>query len=168
MQLTRRGRLTVTLTVMVLLLAGITTYVLTRTSVGTALGVPVAPPCTVTVEGKTRDWSREQAMTATTVTGVGLQIGATVNGVAAAVETALTNSADVAMDPTAARAVYRARPNRAAPRPASVALARALLGYDGRALTCTLTSFRLGDSPPREDPGSLGLTARADTLRRAM
>ncbi|MEP6762627.1 MAG: hypothetical protein ABJA93_14840, partial [Sporichthyaceae bacterium] len=32
----------------------------------------------------------------------------------------------------------------------------------------TLTTFRLGDRPSREDPGSLGLTPRADTLRRAM
>ncbi len=94
MQLTRRGRLTVTVSVVVLLLAGITAYVLTRTSVGTALGVPVAPPpCTVTVDGATREWSREQAMTATTVSGVGLRIGASVNGVAAAVETALASNA---------------------------------------------------------------------------
>jgi hypothetical protein len=170
MQLTRRGRLTVTMSVTVVLLAGITAYVLARTSVGTALGVPVAPPpCTITVGGETRDWSREQAMTATTVAGVGVRIEATVNGVAAAVEAALAgDSADVAMDPTAARAVYRALPDRASPRPDSVALARALLGYEGRALTCTMASFGLGGGPPREDPGPLGLTARAETLRLAM
>lgn len=169
MRLTRRGRLTVTLSVVVLLLASITAYVLTRTSVGTALGVPLAPPpCTVTVDGAARDWSREQAMTATTVTGVGLRIGATVNGVAAALEVALAGSPDDAMNPTAARAVYRALPDRATPRPDSAALARALLGYQGRALTCTATSFGLGDSPSREDPGGLGLTPRADAVRVAM
>jgi len=169
MQLTRRGRLTVTLSVVAVLLLASITYVLTRTSVGTALGVPVAPPpCTVTVDGTSLEWSHDQAMTATTVTGVGLRIGASVNGVAAAVETALTSSADDAMDPTAAREVYRALPDRATPRADSVALARALLGYQGRALTCTVKSFGLGDSPPREDPGQLGLTPRADTLRLAM
>jgi hypothetical protein len=169
MQLTRRGRLAVTLSVTVALLAGITAYVLTRTSVGTALGVPVAPPpCTITVGAQTREWSREQAMTATTVAGVGVRIGATVNGVAAAVDTALAGDADVAMDAAAARAVYRALPDRAAPRPGSVALARALLGHEGRALTCTVTAFGLGNSPPREDPGTLGLTPRAETLRLAM
>jgi hypothetical protein len=169
MQLTRRGRLTVTVSVVVLLLASIAAYVLTRTSVGTALGVPVAPPpCTVTVDGATREWSREQAMTATTVSGVGVRLGASVNGVAAAVEAALASSTDAAMDPTAARAVYRTLPDRATPRPDSVRLARALLGYEGRALTCTVTSFRLGEGPPREDPGRLGLTPRAETMRVAM
>lgn len=169
MQLTRRGRLTVTASVVVLLLAGITAYVLIRTSVGTALGVPVAPPpCTVTVDGATRDWSREQAMTATTVSGVGLRVGASVNGVAAAVEAALASGADDAMNPAAARAVYRALPDQASPRPDSVRLARALLGYEGRALTCTVTSFGLGDSPPREDPDRLGLTPRAEAVRVAM
>jgi hypothetical protein len=169
MQLTRRGRLTVTVSVVVLLLAGITAYLLTRTSVGTALGVPVAPPpCSVTVDGATREWSREQAMTATTVTGVGLRIGASVNGVAAAVEVALANSTDDAMDPTAARAVYRALPDRATPRSDSVLLARALLGYEGRALTCTVPLFGLADGPPREDPGRLGLTPRAEAVLVAM
>jgi hypothetical protein len=169
MQLTRRGRLTVTLSMTVVLLAGITAYVLTRTSVGTALGLPVAPPpCTITVGADAQEWSRQQAMTATTVAGVGVRIGATVNGVAAAVETALSaGSADVAMDPAAARALYRALPDRATPTPRSVALARAVLGYEGRALTCTV-AFGLGGDPPREDPGSLGLTPRAETLRLAM
>ncbi len=164
MRLTRRGRLSVTLTVVMVLLASTTAYVLTRTSVGTALGVPVAPPCSVTVDGASRDWSREQAMTATTVTGVGIRIGASVNGVAAAVEVALAAERDTPLDPTAARAVYRRLPDRATPRPASVALARALLGHEPRALTCTVTSLGLGD-PPREDPGQLGLTARADAVR---
>ncbi len=164
MRLTRRGRLTVTLTVVMVLVASTTAYVLTRTSVGTALGVPVAPPCSVTVDGESLDWSREQAMTATTVTGVGIRIGASVNGVAAAVEAALATERDTALDPAAARAVYRQLPDRATPRPASVALARALLGHEPRALTCTVESLGLGD-PPREDPGRLGLTARADALR---
>jgi hypothetical protein len=168
MRLTRRGRLTVTVTVVTVLVASTTAYVLTRTSVGTALGVPLAPPCSVTVDGASRDWSREQAMTATTVTGVGVRIGASVNGVAAAVEAALSVERDTALDPTAARAVYRQLPDAATPRPASVALARALLGHEGRALTCTVESLGLGDEPPREDPGQLGLTARADALRAAM
>lgn len=167
MRLTRRGRLTVTVTVVTVLVASTTAYVLTRTSVGTALGVPVAPPCSVTVDGESRDWSREQAMTATTVTGVGIRIGASVNGVAAAVEVALAQERDTALDPTAARAVYRQLPDRATPRPASVALARALLGHEPGALTCAVASLGLGD-PPREDPGQLGLTARADAVRVEM
>jgi hypothetical protein len=31
-----------------------------------------------------------------------------------------------------------------------------------------VSSFRLGDGPPREDPGPLGLTSRAETVRVAM
>jgi len=168
MRLTRRGRLTVTTTVAAVLLALVAAYVLTRTSVGTALGIPVAPPCTVTVEGTSREWSREQAMTATTVTGVGMRIGATVNGVAAAVQAALASGSEAALDPAAARAVYRRLPDRATPSPADVALARALLGYEGRALSCTVTSVAVGAGLPREDPGGLGLTARADAARVAM
>ncbi len=168
MRLTRRGRLTVTTAVATVLLAGIAAYVLTRTSVGTALGIPVAPPCTVTVDGTSREWSREQAMTATTVTGVGIRIGATVNGVAAAVQAALADDNGSALGPAGARAVYRRLPDRATPSPADIALARALLGYEGRALSCTVTSVGVGVGIPREDPGALGLTARADAARVAM
>ncbi len=168
MRLTRRGRLTVTTAVATVLLAGIAAYVLTRTSVGTALGIPVAPPCAVTVDGTSREWSREQAMTATTVTGVGMRIGATVNGVAAAVQAALANDNGSALGPAGARAVYRRLPDRATPSPADIALARALLGYEGRALSCTVTSVGVGVGIPREDPGALGLTARADAARVAM
>ena len=167
MRLTRRGRLAVTTTVVALLVAT-TAYFLTRTSVGTALGVPVGPPCSITVAGESRDWSRQQAMTATTVTGVGVRIGATVNGVAAAVESALATDRDAALDAAAAREVYRELPDRATPGPEALTLARALMGHDGGALTCTVDSLGLGDSPPREDPGPIGLTARADALRAQM
>ena len=167
MQLTRRGRLAVTVTVVALLI-GTTAYLLTRTSVGTALGVPLGPPCSITVDGESRTWSRAEAMTATTVTGVGIRIGATVNGVAAAVASALASDPDVPPDPAAARAVYRGLPDRATPDAPAVALARALLGYDERALTCTVDSVGPGAGLPRQDPGRLGLTERADTLRAEM
>lgn len=167
MRLTRRGRLTVTVAV-VMLFVGTTTYVLTRTSVGTALGVPVGPDCSVTVDGESRDWSREQAMTATTVTGVGIRIGATVNGVAAAVGTALATERETPLDATAAREVYRALPDQATPDPAAVALAETLLGHEERALRCTVDLVGTAAGLPREDPGRLGLTARADTARLEM
>ena len=166
MRLTRRGRLVVT--VMVLSVVAASAYALTRTSVGTALGVPLAPPCEVTVDGETLSWSRTQAMTATTVTGVGLRIGASVNGVAAAVGRALAADADEPMGPDAAREVYRALPDRADPTGEQVALARVLMGVSERALTCVVGAFAPGDDLPREDPGGGGLTARADRLRVEM
>jgi hypothetical protein len=167
MRLTRRGRLAVTCTVAAALV-GTSAYVLTRTSVGTALGVPVAPPCSVTVDGEERSWSREDAMTATTVTGVGVRIGASVNGVAEAVDRALAADAEEPLGPAAARQVYRALPERATPSPAAVALAEALLGYQERALTCTVGSLAPEPGLAREDAGPNGLTARADTARLAM
>jgi hypothetical protein len=144
---------------------GATTYALTRTSVGAALGVPTAPACHIKAGATTLDWSRDEAMTATTVAGVGLRIGATVNGVAAAVNRALTPRPKAPMTPDQARDVYRRLPQRATPPPPAVALARALLGEAPRALSCTVAAV---DALPRQDPGRIGLTARADTLRLAM
>jgi hypothetical protein len=167
MGLTRRGRLTVTVAA-TSLLAGCTAYALTRTPVGAAFGVPTRPACTVRVDGETQEWSRTEAMTATTVAGVGLRIGATVNGVAAAVERALATDRDEPLGPEAARAVYRGLPAKASPPAATVALARALLGYDGGALTCTVPTLGRGHDRQRQDPGPLGLTPRADALRLAM
>jgi hypothetical protein len=166
MRLTRRGRLVVTLAV-ASLVAG-SAYALTRTTVGTALGVPLAPPCEVTVDGETRSWSRAQAMTATTVTGVGLRIGASVNGIAAAVTRALAADAEEPMGPEAARQVYRALPDRATPTAGQLALARALMGFSDRALTCAVGSIGPDADLPREDPGTSGLTSRADRLRVEM
>ncbi|MDQ1586538.1 MAG: hypothetical protein QOH80_1903 [Actinomycetota bacterium] len=165
MRLTRRGRLAVTVTAAAALLLAGTSYLLTRTTVGAALGVPIPPPCRITADGHTREWSRVQAMTATTVAGVGVRIGATLNGVAVAVDQSLAARPAIAVTSAQALAVYRRPPVRTAPPAAALALARALLGESGRALTCTVP---LVDRLPREDPDRLGLTGRAETMRLAM
>jgi hypothetical protein len=169
MPLTRRGRLTVTLTVTTAVLCS-AAYVVNRTSVGAALGAPASrPPCTLSADTETYRWTREQAMTATTVTGVGLRIGATPNGVAVAVRRALRTSGEhTALSPRAARAIYRALSERAHPAAPELAVARALLGYHDGALACVVPNLHLGSGPPRQDPGRLGLTPRAERLRREM
>lgn len=169
MRLTRRGRLTGTLTVVtVLLLVG--AYAVTRTRVGTVVGVTDPPPCTITIAGETREWSRDTAMTATTVAGVGQRIGATLNGIAAALERTIGSGKPLTA--AQARSAYRLLPERPTPGPASLALARAVLGYDGGVLACTVESLNLanrtGDELPRDEPGPLGLTPRADAVRVGM
>jgi hypothetical protein len=163
MHLTRRGRLVAAGTVVAVAVVA-AAYVLTRTSVGAALGVPTAPPCRVTAGGTTSTWSRTDAMTATTVTGVGMRIGASDNGVAAAVTRGLAADGKVPVTPAQARDIYRRLPDRAKPTAAELALARALLGHDGQALTCTVS---LASDLPRQDPAGGGLTVRADTVRLA-
>lgn len=168
MRLTRRGRLTVTLTVVTGLLAT-TAYVVTRTAVGTALGLPTGPECTVHLGRVTHEWTRNQAMTATTVAGVGARIGASDNGVAAAVAQALRRDGDApVLDADAAREVYRGLPDAARPSPSDLAVARALLGHDGGALSCTVGLHRATRGLPRQSPGPIGLTARADAVRREL
>ena len=105
-------------------------------------------------------------MTATTVAGVGTRIGASVDGVAAAVAAALEPEPVRAMPLAAARAIYRALPDVATPDREQVALAEALLGHDDGALTCTVPLTR--GATDREDPGGLGLTPRADRVRASM
>jgi hypothetical protein len=163
MRLTRRGRLVAAGTTVAVLL-GASAYALTRTTVGAALGVPAAPPCAVRVADKAHQWSRVDAMTATTVTGVGMRIGASDNGVAAAVTRGLAVDGKAPVTPAQAREIYRRLPDRATPTAAELALARALLGRDGHALTCTVA---LASDLPRQDPGTGGLTARADVVRLA-
>ena len=166
MRLTRRGRLVVTLT-MVALVGASATYAVVTTPVGTALGLTDGPACTLTAGETTHDWSTEQAMTATTVAGVGTRIGATVNGVAAAVATALRRERDTAVGTEAAREVYRNLPDAATPGQEALRIAEALLGNEGSALTCTVPLVETADNE-REDPAELGLTPRGDTLRQAM
>jgi hypothetical protein len=165
LRLTRRGRALVTLTVTGLLVALVTVLVV-RTPVGTLLRLSTGPPCTVTAGEATHEWSVEQAMTATTVAGVGTRIGASVNGVAAAVATALDPEPERPLPPTAARALYRALPDVATPDLEQVALAEALLGHADGALTCSVPLTR----PDRawQDPSDLGLTPRADAVRASM
>jgi hypothetical protein len=167
MRLTRRGRLTVTLSVLTLV-AGLTAYALTRTPAGRALGIETAPPCTLTTRAGAVEWSSEQAMTATTVAGVGTRIGATVNGVAAAVARSLRPEPTEPVTPDAAREIYRGLPDVADPTEEAVQVAKALLGHGNGALTCVLPLSDAVAALAREDPGELGLTPRADTVREEM
>ncbi len=107
-------------------------------------------------------------MTATTVAAVGVRIGATDNGVAAAVRRSLDVRADAYLGPDQARQVYRELPDRARPSQEALATARALLGADGPALTCTVPALTSGAGLGVETPTGTGLTPRADALRREM
>lgn len=166
MRLTRRGRALVAVLVIALLGAG-ATYVLRTTTLGAALGLGGGPACVLTAGGEDQEWSADEAMTATTVAGVGTRIGATVNGVAAAVARSLRVERDEPMTPAAARQVYRDLPDVARPSAEALRTALALLGDEGPALTCAMDVLG-GDDLPRQDPGGLGLTARADRVRLAM
>lgn len=158
-----------TLTVTILAFAGAcTAYTLTRTQVGPALGLGTAPPCTLTAGDLTRRWTHEQAMSATTVAAVGQRIGATDNGIAAAVDRALRGRDDRVVAPATAREMYRALPDRARPAAAELAVSATLLGRNGPALACTVKSSALDTGLPAEAPGPSGLTPRAEAVRLAM
>jgi hypothetical protein len=173
-RLTPRGRRAVAVTVALLVTAA-TAYALIATPLGTLLGVTAGPPCTLThhtgAETASTAWTSEQAMTATTVAGVGTRIGATVNGVAAAVTDALSVVEELdpprAMTAQEARAVYRALPDVATPDPQALGVAEALLGHDGGALTCVvpLAGPDLTGPSAAETPNELGLTPGADLVR---
>jgi len=171
-RLTRRGRALVAVLVVAVLGAG-ATYVLRTTALGAALGLGGGPACVLTAGGEDADgaaseeWSADEAMTATTVAGVGTRIGATVNGVAAAVARSLRVEREGPITPAAARQVYRDLPDVARPSAEALRTALALLGDEGSALTCTVEVVG-GDDLPRQDPGELGLTARADRVRLDM
>ncbi len=166
MALTRRGRLTVTLSVTALLVVALV-LLLTRTRLGSAVGLGTAPPCTLSTSTGDVQWSTVQAMTATTVAGVGTRIGATENGVAAAVRRSLAVERSEPISPAAARQLYRQLPDVANPSADSLAVARALLGQRGPALTCVL-AVTAGNGLATEQAGRLGLTPRAETLRTAL
>jgi hypothetical protein len=165
-RLTRRGRLLVTVAVVVVLLAA-GAFVMTRTPLGTALGFGTEPPCTLDTGTDEVEWSAAQAMTATTVAGVGSRIGATENGVAAAVRRALLLERDALLPVDEAPEIYRDLPDIAHPGSESVATARALLGRRGPALACVVP-LNAGDALDAEQPGKLGLTPRADATRLAL
>jgi hypothetical protein len=167
-RLTRRGRLTITLTVTTLVIVtAYVTYAVTRTSASSDPGAVTAePPCHIDVGHKTLSWSHNRALTATTVAAVGRRIGATDNSIAAAVARSLRGRHDRQVDAAAAREVYRGLPTAPTPSRASRELSAALLGKHGPALTCTV------QAPPdlvRAEPqGTDGLTPRAETVRIAM
>ena len=165
-RLTRRGRLTVTVVVLVAVVAA-GWFALYRTPLGPALGLGDAPPCSLATALGELHWSQAEAMTATTVAGVGTRIGATENGVAAAVRRALAAEPQTPMAPAEARTVYRRLPDAARPGAGSLAVARALRGARGPALRCVVPLVAQ-DGAPAERPGRLGLTPRADAVRREM
>jgi hypothetical protein len=107
-------------------------------------------------------------MTVTTVAAVGHRIGATGNGVAAAVARALKHVDEQVVDAERARAIYRALPNSTRPSGAAQAVADALLGGAGPALTCTVPVFEAARGLSAEEPGATGLTPRAEAVRLAM
>jgi hypothetical protein len=158
---------TLSLASLALVSAG-TAYILMRTSVGPALGLPTAPPCTLTAGEVTRRWTFEQAMTATTVAAVGQRINASDNDIAAAVTRSLLGRDDRVVDAVAARQIYRALPGGTRPPAAEITVTAALLGRSGPALTCTVRSLGVDAGLAAEAPGPLGLTPRADAVRLAM
>ena len=166
MRLTRRGRLTVTTAVAVLLVV-VVALALTRTPLGPLLGLGDRPPCTLDTGGEELHWSFAEAATATTVAGVGTRIGATENGVAAAVRRSLAPEPDRPLAADAAREVYRRLPDVARPGDQALGVGRALLGARGAALTCVLPVLDPTDLGV-EQPGDLGLTPRADRVRTDM
>ena len=166
MALTRRGRLTVTLSVTTVLVVALV-LLLTRTPLGAAVGLGTTPPCTLSTSTGDEHWSTVQAMTATTVTGVGTRIGATDNGIAAAVRRSLAVDRADPISAAAARQLYRRLPDVANPSADSLAVARALLGQRGQALTCVL-AVTAGNGLATEHAGRLGLTPRAEALRTAL
>jgi hypothetical protein len=166
-RLTRRGRLVVTVSVVVVALLVAALLLLSRTPLGGAFGLGTAPPCTLDTGRNTVEWSSVQALTATTVAGVGTRIGASENGVAAAVHRALAVPRQSALSADAARTVYRRLPDVAKPGQDAVAVARALLGYRGPALTCVVPLTGTGDLAV-QGIDRVGLTPRADTVRLAM
>lgn len=169
MRLTRRGRLTITLTVSCLFFAAAcTAYTLTRTPVGPALGLGTSPPCALTAGDRTLEWSRERAMTATTVAAVGQRVGASENGVATALARALRGPDDRVLNAAAARDVYRVLTDTTRPSARDLDVSRALLGHDGPALSCTVRTPALAVDLKQETPIASGLTPRADALRLAM
>ena len=147
------------------LITAVSAYLLLSTPLGTLLGLGSGPPCALRTGEVTLEWTGKEAMTATTVAGVGTRIGASTNGVAAAVARALNGLDEDTgpLDPTAARAVYRALPDVATPSDVEVAVALSLLGARGAALSCAVPLA--APVLPREDPGPLGLTPRADAVR---
>ena len=165
-RLTRRGRLTVTVTLLAVLLVAGGWLLVARTPVGPLLGLGDGPPCTLDTGSDELSWSSAEAMTATTVAGVGTRIGATENGIAAAVERALAAEPESAISPQGARTVYRLLPDVARSDAVSRRVARALTGGSGAALTC-LTPLDDADLAV-ESAGSLGLTPRADAVRLSM
>lgn len=165
MPLTRRGRAVATLLV-ASVTVGMVTVLVTRTPLGTLLGISTGPPCSLTAGATTLAWSAEEAMTATTVAGVGTRIGASLNGVAAAVARSLDPAPERALTPEAAREIYRGLPDVATPGDEAVAVAGALLGREDDTLSCVVP---LASAPPdRETPNDLGLTPRADVVRASM
>ena len=163
--ITRRGRRVAVVSALVVVTLAVVGAVqlLRHTPLGAALGFGGSPACTLTTADGDVEWSAVQAMTATTVAGVGTRIGASENGVAAAVRRSLAVEREVEVSVPEARETYRRLPDVARPDDAALAVGRALTGVRGPALTCTTPPA--GADLPQEALGPRGLTPRADTVR---
>jgi hypothetical protein len=118
-------------------------------------------PCTVEVGGDERRLDRREAMAATTVAAVGARDGATEPAVAFVLDRVLAGDRAVA-DPVGAATAYASVTLDRQPPAESLALARALLGADGPALTCRASVGTAG----REDEAADGLTPTAGEMLR--
>ena len=114
-------------------------------------------PCTVAVDGDEREFDRQTAMAATTVAAVGSRSGASEAAVAASLDRVLAGSVT---DLETARTAYASVPLTVRPSEESLALARALLGSSGPALSCRASV----DADGQEIEAADGLTPRAAVM----
>jgi hypothetical protein len=120
----------------------------------------LGPDCTAAAGGDEVGLSREVARSVTQLAAVAVRDGVDEQRVAAAVRQ-VRDGDGAALDPASAAAALAGTPPEPAPEPADLALARAVLGFEQGALTCsTSRPDRVG-----EPPGADGLTPRAQRLR---
>lgn len=117
------------------------------------------PDCTITVGGEPVELSSAQAQDATTLAAVTRRDGRTQQAMAGVLPRVL-DGADGDLSPDAAADLLRS----GASDPASMPLARALLGYGSERLACRPTAGGVD----RQQEGPSGLTPRADRARATL
>lgn len=115
-------------------------------------------PCTIEVDGDERKLDRAQAMAATTIAAVGSLRSAPESSVATVLDHVLENA--TVTDLETATTAYDSVALDSLPSNESLALARALLGSDGPALTCRASVEGAGV----QDEAADGLTPRAGAM----
>ena len=116
-------------------------------------------PCVVAVEGDERELDRAQAMAATTVAAVGSLTSAPETSVATVLDRVLTGNV-IVTDLETATVAYASVASDSLPSNETLALARALLGSAGPALTCRASVDPAGE----QDEAADGLTPRAGAM----